>query len=78
MLDEIPKRFPIRCRWCAEGLMIDVPFDVKAQAGHAECSRGHVTRYHYDGVTVAIEERRWSARMPYPYGEVLRRSHADS
>lgn len=58
MLDESPKRFPIRCRWCADGLMVDVPFDVKTLAGHAECSRGHVTRYRYDGVTVVTEGRR--------------------
>jgi hypothetical protein len=64
MFDEIPKRYPIRCRWCAESVVIDVPFDVKEQSGHAECSRGHVTRYRYDGVTVATEERRWSARTP--------------
>jgi hypothetical protein len=64
LLDESPKRYPIRCRWCAESVVIDVPFDVKAQSGHAECSRGHVTQYRYDGVTVATEERRWSPRTP--------------
>ena len=56
MIDEPPKTYPIRCRWCAESLVIDVPFDVRVQAGHAECSRGHVTPYRYDGVTVFAEE----------------------
>jgi hypothetical protein len=59
-MDEAPKRYPIRCRWCADSVVIDVPFDIKEQTGHAECSSGHVTRYRYDGVTVATEERRWS------------------
>ena len=58
MMNEPPKTYPIRCRWCAESLVIDVPFEVKAQSGHAECSRGHVTPYRYDGVTVFTEERR--------------------
>ena len=66
MIDEPPKTYPIRCRWCAESLVIDVPFDVRVQAGHAECSRGHVTPYRYDGVTVLTEERRAHGRMvPY-------------
>ena len=56
MIDEPPKTYPIRCRWCAESLVIDVPFDVRVQAGHAECRRGHVTPYRYDGVTVFAEE----------------------
>jgi hypothetical protein len=58
MNDQPPRSFPVRCRWCADSLMIDVPFDVRAQAGHVECSRGHVTRYRYDGVTVVAEARR--------------------
>ena len=58
MMNEPPKTYPIRCRSCAESLVIDVPFEVKAQSGHAECSRGHVTPYRYDGVTIFTEERR--------------------
>ena len=76
MFDEPPKTYPIRCRWCAESLVIDVPFDVRVQAGHAECSRGHVTPYRYDGVTVFTEERRAHGRM-VP-SDTLRRPHASS
>jgi len=53
-----------------------VPFDVRVQAGHAECSRGHVTPYRYDGVTVFTEERRAHGRM-VPY-DTPRRPHASS
>ena len=64
MFDESPKTYAIRCRRCADTVLIDVPFDVREQSGYAECSRGHVTPYRYDGVTVATEERRWTPRMP--------------
>ncbi len=76
MLDETPKSYPIRCRWCAESLLIDVPFDVRAQAGHAECSRGHVTPYKYDGVTIATEGRRWTA--PAPWSDDCRRPRSNA
>lgn len=65
MIDESPKSYAIRCRRCADSVIIDVPFDVREQIGQAECSRGHVTLYRYDGVTVATEERRWSPRAPF-------------
>ena len=64
MLDESPKTYSIRCRRCADTVLIDVPFDARQQRGHAECSRGHVTSYRYDGVTVATEDRGWDPRMP--------------
>ena len=62
MIDESPKTYSIRCRWCADIVLIDVPFDAREQTGHAECSRGHVTRYRYYGVAMATEGRRWAAR----------------
>jgi hypothetical protein len=63
MIQETPKSYPIRCCWCADTVVIEVPFEARAQSGYAECSRGHVTRYRYDGVTVATEARRWGSRF---------------
>jgi hypothetical protein len=57
MIDETPRSYSIRCRRCADSVMIDVPFGVRTQAGYVECSRGHVTTYRFDGVTVVTQER---------------------
>ena len=57
MIDETPRNYSIRCRRCADSVMIDVPLGVRTQAGYVECSRGHATTYRFDGVTVVTQER---------------------
>jgi hypothetical protein len=78
MIDTTPKSYPLRCRWCGDRLMIDVPFDVTAQAGYAECIRGHSTPYRYDGVTVVAGERRRESPRSLPLETPARRPQAGS
>ncbi len=78
MIDTAPKSYPLRCRWCGDRLMIDVPFDVTAQAGYAECILGHSTPYRFDGVTVVAGERRSGAPMSLPPKPPTRRPQAGS
>ena len=58
MIDETPRAYSIRCRRCADSVMIDVAFGVTVQTGYVECRRGHVTPYRFDGATVT--------RLPLP------------
>ena len=71
MIDETPRNYSIRCRRCADSVLIDVPFGVKTQVGYVECSRGHVTTYRFDGVTVVTQERAALplASLPYDAGD---------
>ena len=64
MIDETPRSYPIRCRRCADSVLVDVPLGVKTQTGHVECCRGHVTPYRFDGATVLTEERRGGPIYP--------------
>jgi hypothetical protein len=72
MIDETPRSYSIRCRRCAESVMIDVPFGVKTQAGYVECSRGHDTTYRFDGVTIVTREDRPVAPPSPCFGPDLR------
>lgn len=78
MIDETPRSYPVRCRRCADSVMIEVPFGVTKQSGYVECSRGHATPYRFDGATVHTEERRGAAPLILPTDRVAPRALARS